>query len=244
MNPSDTARRGIVTAGTSGVSGYQYRSAEPVVRMATRADGVEVITGYAAVWNRYSQNLGGWVEQLRPDVFSESMANDDQIASYNHEYARLLGRRSSGTVTLEADDVGLRYEIPYDPEDDDHRLVRRKIQRGDVRGSSFTFRWLPDGEEWSYTDQGMLLCTVTRAQLLEVAPVVFPAYPATEESDYAVGLRSLALQHDRDVDALLAAARAGRLTDEIRSSLADAAAGDTGDAEAIKRARRRAASIA
>ena len=243
MIQTETARRGIVAAGTAGVSGYQYRSAEPVVRMVTRADGAECIAGYAAVWNRYSQNLGGWVEQLRPDVFSESLANDDQIASYNHEYARLLGRKSSGTVVIEADEVGLRYEIPYDPEDEDHRLVRRKVERGDLRGSSFTFRWLPDGEEWSYTDQGMLLCTVTRAQLLEVAPVVFPAYPSTEESDYAVGFRSLANQHGRDIDALIAAAREGRLTDELRQA-APAADGATVDADAIARARRRAAAIA
>ena len=244
MIPTDSARRGVVESGTSGVSGYQYRSPQPVCRMTTRADGAEHITGYAVVWNRYSANLGGYVEQFRPDAFNESLRNDDQIASYNHEYDMLLGRRSAGTLTLEPDDVGLRYDIAYDAEDDDHRRVRRKIERGELRGSSFTFRWLPDGEEWGYTDEGMLVSTVTRASLLEVAPVVFPAYPATEEADFAVGLRSLAEAEGRDIDELIAAARAGRLTDALRDAPGVSAGGATAEGRpALLAARKRYAEL-
>lgn len=212
---SKVARRGLVRSGTTGVSGYQYRMPEPTVEMRTRDDGGETIEGYAAVYNRYSSNLGGFVEQIRPWAFDDSMQRADQIASYNHDYAAMLGRRSADTLELDSDSLGLRYAIDYDAEDPDHRRVRSKIRRGELRGSSFTFSYVPDGETWSYTDQGMLLCTVERAALHEVAPVVWPAYPVTEEDEYAVSLRSLATQSGRDIGDLVLAAREGRLTEVV-----------------------------
>lgn len=220
MTQRFAGRRGLVQSGTTGVTGYQYRSTDPTVQIVTRSDGTKVIEGAAAVYNRYSANLGGFVEQIRPNAFTESLSRDDQIASYNHEYATLLGRSSAGTLTIDNGDDALRYSVPYDSEDPDHQRVARKIERGDLRGSSFTFAYVPDGETWSYTDQGMLLCTVERAGLLEVAPVVWPAYPATEEDEFAVSLRSLAAQSGRDLGDLVDAARSGRLTEVVGNTIA------------------------
>lgn len=227
---SDTVRRGIVETGTTGVTGYQYRAPAKVIGLEQRDDGTPVIAGYAVVWNRFSANLGGYVEQFTPNAFAESLRNDDQIASWNHDYGQVLGRRSADTLTLTSNDIGLRYEIPVDAADPDHVRAARKIERRNVRGSSFTFRWLPDGESWDYTPDGILCCTVTRAQLLEVAPVVWPAYPATELDEFSVGLRSLATQVGRPIEDLIAAVRAGRLTDELGGRPGSAADGATADA--------------
>lgn len=194
MNDTITTRRGIVELGTQ-AKGYAYRAQGVAVKMRDAGDGERTISGYASVWNRYSQNLGGFVEQIDPDAFTESLRDDDQIGSYNHDYAALLGRRSADTLILTADDLGLRYDIPFDGNDPDHVRVESKIQRGDLRGSSFTMRYLPDGEELDYTDEGTLLVTVKRAQLAEVAPVVWPAYLSTEEDGAAVALRSLMDRH-------------------------------------------------
>jgi len=189
-----TTRRGIIESGTP-AKGYAYRAEGVKVQMRAAGDGESTITAYAAVWNRYSQNLGGFVEQLDPDAFTESLRDDDQIASYNHDYAALLGRRSAGTLIVEADEFGLRYDIPFDGADPDHVRVKRKIERGDLRGSSFTMRTSPDGEDLTYTDEGTLLVTVKRASIIEVAPVVWPAYLSTEGEGAAVALRSLMDRH-------------------------------------------------
>jgi HK97 family phage prohead protease len=194
MSETYTTRRGIVESGTQ-AKGYAYRAEGVTVQMRAAGDGESTISAYAAVWNRYSQNLGGFIEQIDPDAFTDSLREDDQIASYNHDYAALLGRRSSDTLIVEADAFGLRYDIPFDGADPDHVRVKRKIERGDLRGSSFTMRYMPDGEELGYTDEGTLLVTVKRASIIEVAPVVWPAYLSTEDEGAAVALRSLMDRH-------------------------------------------------
>lgn len=200
---TEIVRRGLVASGTT-ARGYHYRSPDVQVRMA-ELDGVETISGYAVVFNRYSQNLGGFVEQIAPEAFDDSLTSDDQIASYNHDYATLLGRRSAETLVLTKDSLGIRYDIPFDSDDADHVRVARKIGRGDLRGSSFSMYVAPDGESLDYTDEGTLLVTVQRASIVEVASVVWPAYPATEEADAAAHLRSLADRHPERRAEILAA---------------------------------------
>lgn len=241
-------RRGIVPVGTRGTSGYAYRlptdGATRGVHVRSLADGARQIVGYATVWNRYSLNLGGFVEQFLPGAFDRSLEDDDQVATFNHDDRMILGRRSAGTLVLDSDGSGLRYEIEVDAEQSDHSSVARKIERGDVVGSSFTFGFLPGGESWSYSDQDMLVSTISAARLYEVAPVVWPAYPATTEEDFAVALRSLAEQSGRDIGALVEAATEGRLTEAVpRGSIrpaddSDDAGGATVDSEARLRAAR------
>lgn len=233
---SNQIRRGLVASGTT-AKGYAYRADLEVVAIRAAQDGTpETISGYAVVWNRYSQNLGGYVEMISPGAFDDSLASDDQIASYNHDYAAMLGRRSADTLTLTPDNLGLRYDIPVDMSDPDHVRVVRKIQRNELRGSSFSMYFLPDGDAWSYTDQGTLLNTVTRARIVEVAPVVWPAYMATEEDGLSVALRSLAEQSGRDIGALVEAAKEGRLTEVVRDGVPPVAA--VADPDALERAAR------
>ena len=199
-------RRGLCRTGAT-VTGYAYRSPDAEVRASTGADGTITIEGYAAVWNRYSANLGGYVEQIDPAAFDDSLVTDDQIASYNHDSAAVLGRRSADNLALIKDSTGLRYTIQGAGSDPDVIRVAEKVRAGTVVGSSFTFRSMPDGEVWSYTTEGFPLVTVTRAKLFEVAPVVWPAYMATTDDGLSVGLRSLADATGRSLDDLVAAAR-------------------------------------
>lgn len=223
MTTTEIRRRGLCRSGAT-VTGYAYRSPDAEVR-AKVDDGAGTITieGYAAVWNRYSQNLGGYVEQIDPGAFDDSLANDDQIASYNHDYGSVLGRRSAETLVLTKDNVGLRYEILGDAGDPDMVRAAAKVHRRSVVGSSFTFRSAPDGESWSYTDQGMPLVTVARAAIFEVGPVVWPAYLATTEDGLSVGLRSLAEQTGRPLDDLVAAARRNQLREFLEADITERA---------------------
>jgi HK97 family phage prohead protease len=210
-------RRGLCRTGAT-AKGYAYRSPDAEVRAAVGTDGTVTIEGYAVVWNRYSSNLGGYVEQIDPGAFDDSLANDDQIGSYNHDYASILGRRSAGTLVLTKDSTGLHYSIAGSASDPDVARVAEKVRAGNVVGSSFTFRSMPNGEAWSYTDEGFPLVTVARASIFEVAPVVWPAYLATTDDGLTVGLRSLAEQSGRPLDDLVAAARGDQLRQFLESA--------------------------
>ncbi|WP_166789727.1 HK97 family phage prohead protease [Cryobacterium fucosi] len=181
-------------------------TAQPVEFRASDT-GAGVLTGYAAVFNRYSQNLGGFVEQVAPGAFNKSLGDATPvIARYNHNDDFLLGTTEAGTLTLTVDGTGLRYDVEL-PDTTAGRDVAALAKRGDLRYSSFAFRALDD--DWGVTDQGFPFRTLLNVQLVDVAPVNTPAY-----MDTTAGMRSLAERLHMEVDEV-------RITpvEEIRSLL-------------------------
>ena len=153
--------------------------------------GIGVLRGYAAKYMRYSQNLGGFVEQVAAAAFLKSLGDKvPVIARYNHDDNYLLGTTEAETLRLLSDEVGLPYEVDL-PDTTAGRDVAVLAFRGDLRYSSFAFHTIED--EWSVTEQGFPLRTLLNVQLIDVAPVNTPAY-----MDTSTGLRSLA--HRIDVD--------------------------------------------
>jgi uncharacterized protein len=175
-----------------------------------RADGGKLTaTGHAAVFNRLSQNLGGFVEQVAPGTFAKTIVEQDIRALFNHDENAVLGRLGPGTLRLAEDDTGLAYEIDL-PDTTVGRDVAKLIERGDVSGSSFGFRTIDD--EWGETPEGFPLRTLTQVSLRDVGPVTFPAY-----TDSTSALRSLAEARSLDIAVLVAAAEAGELRSLITS---------------------------
>jgi HK97 family phage prohead protease len=155
------------------------------VELREGGQGIGQLSGYAAVFNRHSQNLGGFVEQVDPSAFTKSIADAVPVmARMNHDDAHLLGTTWAGTLTLEADGTGLRYTVDL-PDTQAGRDAKVLAERGDMKWSSFAFRTIEDA--WSQTEQGFPLRTLRAVQLVDVAPVNSPAY-----LDTTVGLRSLA----------------------------------------------------
>lgn len=160
------------------------------VELREGGSGIGQLSGYAAVFNRYSQNLGGFVEMVDPAAFNKSLADGVPVmARGNHDDAYLLGTTWAGTLKLEVDGTGLRYTVDL-PDTTAGRDYKALAARGDVKWSSFAFRTLED--EWGMTDQGFPLRILRSVQLVDVAPVNSPAY-----LDTSVALRSLE-QHQGD----------------------------------------------
>ncbi|MFF2405733.1 HK97 family phage prohead protease [Streptomyces sp. NPDC058092] len=162
------------------------------------------IGGYAAKFNKLSQNLGGFVERIDAGFFAKSEGDGwpDVLARYNHDDNRLLGTSEAGTLRLAVDGTGLDYtvDVPASRED-----VMELVQRGDVRRSSFAFRTFSD--DWSQTEDGFPLRTLLSGALVDVAPVNSPAY-----MDTSTGLRSLADKAGAELEEVRAAADAGDLS--------------------------------
>ena len=203
------------------------RSTDMAIERRTADEGVELreeggtltAIGYAATFNRLSSNLGGFVERVAPATFRSTLNQSDVRALFNHEADHLLGRSSTGTLRLSEDDHGLRYEIDL-PATTLGRDVAELLRRGDISGSSFGFRTISD--EWSETDDGYPLRTLTEVALRDVGPVTFPAYSSTEAS-----LRSLADDRDIDLTDLIEAAEANTLRDLIFPTSDEPEPGDT-----------------
>lgn len=195
------------------------RRPEAVAELRAKGDGkLPAIAGYAAVFGQYSQNLGGFVEMIAPGAFDRVLRdpNREVLGLFNHEDDMVLGARSSGTLTLAADEVGLSYNIDT-PDTTTGRDLVVLVERRDVTGSSFSFTVAQDGVTWSETEQGYPLRVIENvAALYDVGPVSCPAYLGTQEADTSVALRSLADAADLPLDAVIAAAE----RNELRALLA------------------------
>ena len=184
----------------------ERRTANEGVELREEGDTLTAV-GYAATFDRFSQNLGGFVEQIRSNAFVSTLKQADVRALFNHEPDHLLGRSTTGTLRLSEDDHGLHYEVDL-PNTTLGRDVAELLRRGDISGSSFGFRTISD--EWGETDDGYPLRTLTEVARRDVGPVTFPAYTSTEAS-----LRSLADDRNLDLTVLIEAAEANSLRDLI-----------------------------
>lgn len=142
-----------------------------------------VISGYAAVFNAESRNLGGFVETIHPNAFDDVLAESpDVIGVFNHDRNLLLGRTGNGTMKLTKDPYGLRYEITPNENTSIGRDVVEWVKDRTVVGSSFAFAIKRDGgDSWSTDNtRGIRKREVRAIGLLEdVGPVVRPAYDSS-----------------------------------------------------------------
>ncbi|HNR79421.1 MAG TPA: HK97 family phage prohead protease [Mesotoga infera] len=141
-------------------------------------EGKAQISGYAAVFNELSDDLGGFREKIQPGAFSEAVVNDDVRALWNHDSNYVLGRNKAGTLKLSEDERGLHYVVDL-PDTQWAKDLSESIKRGDVTQSSFGF--IVDSDEWAKQD-GETVRTLTKVTLFDVSPVTYPAYPQTSTS--------------------------------------------------------------
>lgn len=145
-------------------------------------DGKKTITGYAVKWEKKSHVLGYFYkfrEQFKKGAFADSLQKDDQRFLWSHDTSKVLGRTKNGTLRLEEDDIGLRFELDL-PNTTLGNDTYESIKRGDVDGVSFGFK--VEDDEIEEPDDDIPLRTVKKAKLLEVSVVAFPAYPDSEVS--------------------------------------------------------------
>jgi len=133
------------------------------------------------MFNSPSQDLGGFIEIIRPGAFAKSIANGDDVRClFNHEADNILGRNTAGTLRLKEDSVGLFFECDLGNQSYATDLYE-SIKRGDVNQCSFGFfcredNWLPTSEAPG------VLREILEAELMDVSPVTYPAYLATSLS--------------------------------------------------------------
>lgn len=140
-------------------------------------DDEPVITGYAAVFDAWSEDLGGFREIIRPGAFKKTISDGADIRSlFNHDTNIILGRTTSETLRLAEDTQGLEVEIKPPATQTVRDLVITPMKRGDLNQASFGFKTIKD--QWGTEDEEDRR-ELLEVKLYEVSPVTFPAYPQT-----------------------------------------------------------------
>lgn len=145
------------------------------------------ISGYAAVFDKDSQDFGGWIERIDKRAF-DTVLSDDTFALFNHDPNQVLARNGAG-LKMEVDEVGLRYTFSAPNTtlgNDMLELIRSKV----ITQSSFAFR--VSAQEWIHSeDRSKPSIRIVKkvSRLYDVSPVTYPAYP-----DTTVGTRSFKVE--------------------------------------------------
>lgn len=144
------------------------------------------ITGYPAVFNKFSGMMWGFREKIAPGAFKSALKNSDTRGLFNHDPNIVMGRTSAKTLRLKEDDKGLFMELIPPETQLVKDMVLAPMKRGDIKEGSFGFT--VKTEQWEENKEKK---TVTRTiievdRLFDVSIVTFPAYP-----DTAVAVRSL-----------------------------------------------------
>ena len=147
--------------------------------------GTKTIAGYAAKYNCDSKVMRDWwgdkfIEVIAEGAFDLSLRSNTIKALYNHNTDNVLGSTKSGTLRLESDSVGLRFEIDL-PNTSVANDLYESVKRGDIDGTSFGFK--VNNDKWSEIEQDgekIMKRTLLEIELYEISPTPFPAYEDTE----------------------------------------------------------------
>lgn len=150
-------------------------ASQPITHRAS--ENSRTIEGYAAVFNKDSEDFGGWIERIAPNAFDDVLKND-AVALFNHD-PNLILARNNVNLTLEVDDIGLKYrfEAPNTTVGND---LLENVRLGNIIQSSFAF--IASKVAWEdFEEKGKpSIRTIEKIErLYDVSPVTYPAYPDT-----------------------------------------------------------------
>lgn len=158
------------------------------------------ISGYAAVFNSESNDLG-FYETIAPGAITEdTIIRSDVVATLNHDPEKVLARSKygKGTLQLNVDDRGLHYEYEA-PNTTLGNDLREMLKRGDIDAASFAFTVSQDegAQKWEKRD-GKYYRTIYKIdKLFDVAAVYHPAYSTAstelraQQEAYDIEMRKL-----------------------------------------------------
>lgn len=153
------------------------------VRENTDSNSVTV-QGYATTYGSSypvygGPDAGGWNETIARGAAKKSLSENADVRFLINHDGLPLARSTSGTLTLEDDEIGLFSEATLDMANPKAQEVKSVLSRGDADQMSFAFRVVR--QEWNDQRTERIIREV---ELLDVSVVTYPANPATQ-----IGLR-------------------------------------------------------
>jgi len=135
------------------------------------------ITGYAALFNNPSKNLGGFIEQIAPSAFDRALREKQLVRfTFNHSMDDVLARTDNATLQLSTDSKGLKFRAQLQKSIQRHSDLWNACKAGLYNECSFAFVVPPGGDKWSADGTTRTLLDV---DLQDCALVGVPAYEGT-----------------------------------------------------------------
>lgn len=174
-----------------------FRHTAPVkLEVRESAMGAEylTVTGYAAVFDQMSHDLGGFREVIEPGAFAGVLNEQPDVhLVIGHNMDLPLARTRNGTLELGEDIRGLKMWARIDSRLSYARDLAVQLKSGLVDQMSFAFTIPEGGDTWTVDDAGSVTRTVHRIDgLYDVSVVAAGAYPQTDVQAVRALLRDAA----------------------------------------------------
>ena len=177
---SRLGERGVrAVSARSGPHTVEARAWSGVELRQSQAEGGVRVVGYASTYDQPypiwgGPEAGGFMETIAAGAFDKSVRERDDVRFLLNHDGVPLARTKSGTMTLEADEIGLLVDADLDPGSPIVAGLRSAMGRGDMDQMSFAFevtqqQWSPD---WSER-------RITEVRLFDVSVVTYPANDQT-----------------------------------------------------------------
>ena len=161
-----------------------------------------IFQGRAAVFDRLSEDLGGFRERIKRGAFRKALdASPDVVFAFNHNFDHPMARTTvpsgPGSLELREDPKGLRVYAELAPTTM-ARDLRTLVQTGVVRQMSFGWPRGTVTDSWRTVDGDQERTIVEFTDLIDVSPVTFAAYQATVASmrSHACGTELMSIEGD------------------------------------------------
>lgn len=157
----------------------QIREADGDESARTIAGAIKYDTDSAEMRDYWGDTF---IEQIAAGAFDESLKTRGVVGLWSHDTSQVLGNTKSGTLRIDSTPTELRFELDL-PNTTIGNDTWESIRRGDVDGVSFGMSVTKD--KWSSEDREggkVYKRSILNAELFEISPVAFPAYPANEVS--------------------------------------------------------------
>jgi hypothetical protein len=136
-----------------------------------------VITGYAALFDSPSKNLGGFTEVIASTAFTRSLAEKAVVRfTFNHSLDDVLARTDTGQLELSTDSKGLKFRAQLNKKIQRHADIWEACRSKLYDECSFAFTVPDGGDAWSPDGRRRTLLDV---DLMDCAIVGVPAYEGT-----------------------------------------------------------------
>lgn len=159
-----------------------------ITEVRSNDDNDMIIEGYALKFDTWSENLGGFKETISRKALENADLSDVRCL-VDHVPSQIIGRTTSGTLSLETDDVGLKYRCKL-PNTTFARDLYENMRVGNINQCSFGFILDKKGDEMRFDEkEGIYKRTLNAIrQLTDVSVVTYPAY---KDTDVQPALRSI-----------------------------------------------------
>ncbi|MFK5269221.1 phage major capsid protein [Lacticaseibacillus paracasei] len=135
------------------------------------------ICGIATVFNQPSVK-GDFTEYIDQNALN-SVDLSNVLLLYSHDFSNILARADAETLQTSIKPDGLHFNAQL-PDTQLGKDTYTNILNGNIKGMSFGFTIVPDGDSWSVNSQGNTIHTIHQIdQVFELSLTPIPAYTET-----------------------------------------------------------------